>query len=195
MHRDWVPHAAEFLGTDFEDGADVDILADVHRLSRVVGEERLTSSSCSTFEHLKYPTVAAHEVMKALKVGGCCTSRPTSRSRSTAIRRLLSLLAEALASLFGTTMGLEIVATNNDFPAQIYSRRLDDSHRFLAFLNTTLWGRSGRDAGQYLDTTSRTSRRSHAWPLGVGRSSEARSPMIPNTRTRRFARCLARPRR
>ena len=40
MHRDWVPHAAEFLGTDFEDGADVDILADVHRLSRVVGEER-----------------------------------------------------------------------------------------------------------------------------------------------------------
>src|SRR6202023_2373035 len=27
MHRDWVPHASEFLGTDIEHGADVDIVA------------------------------------------------------------------------------------------------------------------------------------------------------------------------
>ena len=150
MHRDWVPHAAEFLGTDFEDGADVDILADVHRLSRVVGEERFDIIlSCSTFEHLKYPTVAAHEVMKALKVGGLLyiqthQSFPLHGYPSDYFR----FSREALASLFGTTMGLEIVATNNDFPAQIYSRRLDDSHRFLAFLNTTLGAEAGADAGR-----------------------------------------------
>ena len=40
LHRDWVPHAAEFLGTDIEAGPDVDIVADLHRLSRVVGVER-----------------------------------------------------------------------------------------------------------------------------------------------------------
>lgn len=45
----------------------------------------------------------------------------------------------ALASLFGTDMGMAIVATEYDYPAQIYSRRLSDSHRHLAFLNTLLW--------------------------------------------------------
>ena len=71
MHRDWVPHAGEFLGTDMEVGPDVDIVADVHRLSETVGGERFdVILSCATFEHLKYPTLAAHELMKALKVGG-----------------------------------------------------------------------------------------------------------------------------
>ena len=71
MHRDWVPHAAEFLGTDIEAGPDVDVVADLHRLTDVVGRDRFdVILSCSTFEHLKTPTLAAHELMKALKVGG-----------------------------------------------------------------------------------------------------------------------------
>jgi len=71
MHRDLVPHAAEFLGTDLVPGADVDIVADVHRLSEVAGEEAFdVILSFSTFEHLKYPHRAAHEVLKTLTVGG-----------------------------------------------------------------------------------------------------------------------------
>ena len=36
MHRDWVPHAAEFLGTDLQHGADVDVIADAaHALEHV----------------------------------------------------------------------------------------------------------------------------------------------------------------
>jgi SAM-dependent methyltransferase len=142
MHRDWVPHASEFLGTDVEDGADVDIVADAHRLSAAVGEERFdVILSCSTFEHLKYPTLAAHEIMKSLKVGGVLyvqthQSFPLHGYPSDYFR----FSQEALASLFGTTMGLEIVATNNDFPAQIFSRRVEELHRLPAFLNTTLWG-------------------------------------------------------
>jgi hypothetical protein len=71
MHRDWVPHAAEFLGSDIAGGA-----RRRHRGRRAPpvgrrGEERFdVIISCSTFEHLKYPAVAAHEVLKALKVGG-----------------------------------------------------------------------------------------------------------------------------
>ena len=38
MHRDLVPPAATFLGTDLVPGDDVDIVADVHRLSEVAGE-------------------------------------------------------------------------------------------------------------------------------------------------------------
>jgi hypothetical protein len=40
MHRDWIPHAREFLGTDVEPGADVDVVADAHRLVDTVGMER-----------------------------------------------------------------------------------------------------------------------------------------------------------
>jgi hypothetical protein len=142
MHQDWVPHAREFLGTDVEEGPDVDIVADAHRLSAVVGEERFdVILSCSTFEHLKYPALAAHEIMKSLKVGGLLyvqthQSFPLHGYPSDYFR----FSQEALASLFGTTMGLEVVATNNDFPAQIFSRRVADLDRLPAFLNTTLWG-------------------------------------------------------
>jgi hypothetical protein len=142
MHRDWVPHASEFLGTDFEDGADVDIVADVHRLTAVTGPERFdVILSFSTFEHLKYPTLAAQEIMTALKVGGLLyvqthQSFPIHSYPSDYFR----FSRDALASLFGTTMGFEVVATGYEFPAQIYSRRIEDSHRHPAFLNTTLWG-------------------------------------------------------
>lgn len=141
-HRDWVPHASEFLGSDIEPGLDVDVVADVHRLSDVVGSERFdVILSCSTFEHFKYPTVAAHEIMKALRVGGLLfvqthQSFPLHGYPSDYFR----FSQNALASLFGTEMGFRVVATNYDFPARLYSRRLRDSHRHPTFLNTTLWG-------------------------------------------------------
>src|SRR5262249_25204386 len=70
-HQEWVPNAGEYLGTDIESGVDVDIVADVHRLTQVTGEEQFdVIISCSTFEHLKYPHLAAHELMKALRIGG-----------------------------------------------------------------------------------------------------------------------------
>jgi SAM-dependent methyltransferase len=142
MHRDWVPNAGEFLGSDIQPGPDVDIEADLHRLSEVVGSERFdVIISCSTFEHLKYPTLAAHEVMKALKVGGLLfvqthQSFPLHGYPFDYFR----FSREALASLFGTEMGFRVEATNYDFPVQLYARRLPGAQRYPAFLNTTLWG-------------------------------------------------------
>ncbi len=142
MHRDWVPHAFEFIGTDIQGGPDVDVVADVHSVSRVVGEERFdVILSCSTFEHFKYPTLAAHELMKALKVGGLLylqthQSFPLHAHPSDYFR----FSQEALASLFGTTMGFHVVATNYDFPVRMYSRRDAALQSSQAFLNTTLWG-------------------------------------------------------
>src|ERR1700730_7999258 len=70
LHSVWVPNAGEYLGTDIESGPDVDIVADAHRLTQVTGEEQFdVIISCSTFEHLKYPHQAAHELMKALRIG------------------------------------------------------------------------------------------------------------------------------
>jgi Methyltransferase domain len=142
MHRDWVPHAAEFLGTDIVGGEDVDVVADVHVLSEVVGAERFdVILSASTFEHLKYPTLAAHELMRALKVGGVLfvqthQSFPLHGYPNDYFR----FSQDALASLFGTEMGFEVVATNYDFPVRLVSRRDPVGQRMPAFLNTTLWG-------------------------------------------------------
>jgi hypothetical protein len=141
-HRDWVPHAAEFLGTDIEAGADVDIVADVHRLSQVVGEERFdVILSCSTFEHLKYPGLAAHELMKALRVGGqLYIQTHQSFPLHGYPQDYFRFSQEALASLFGTNMGFEVLTTNNDFPIRLYSRRVPGLQLLPAYLNTTLWG-------------------------------------------------------
>ncbi len=150
MHRDWVPHASEFLGTDIEAGADVDIVADLHRLSEVVGEERFdVILSASTFEHLKYPTVAAHELMKALKVGGLIyiqthQSYPLHGYPHDYFR----FSREALASLFGAEMGMEVVATNNDFPIRLYSRRVPGPADGAGVLeHDAVGGEAGTDAG------------------------------------------------
>jgi SAM-dependent methyltransferase len=142
LHRDWVPHAGEFLGTDIEDGSDVDVVADLHRLTEVVGSERFdVILSCSTFEHLKYPTLAAHELMKALKVGGVLyiqthQSFPLHGYPNDYFR----FSQDALASLFGTQMGFEVVATNYDFPVRLFARRVPATQHMPAYLNTTLWG-------------------------------------------------------
>jgi SAM-dependent methyltransferase len=142
MHRDWVPHAGEFLGTDIEPGPDVDVVADLHRLSEVVGEERFdVILSCSTFEHLKYPVLVAHELMRALRVGGQLYVQTHQSFPLHAYPfDYFRFSREALAGLFGTQMGFEVLETNNDFPIRLYSRRVAGTEQLPAFLNTTLWG-------------------------------------------------------
>jgi hypothetical protein len=152
MHRDLVPHAREFLGTDLDSGPDVDVVADVHRLSSYVGEERFdVILSFSTFEHLKYPQLAAHELMKTLTVGGLIyiqthQSFPLHAYPNDYFR----FSRDALAALFGTSMGFEVVATDYDFPAFIYARRDAYANRALAYLNTMLLGeKRGPTPAQY----------------------------------------------
>ena len=56
MHKDWIPHAKEYLGCDVENGIDVDIVCDVHKLSETLGVESFdVIITCSGFEHFKYP--------------------------------------------------------------------------------------------------------------------------------------------
>lgn len=120
----WVPHAAEYLGSDLRPGPDVDLVADVHRLSSVAGEERFdVVISCSTFEHYKYPHLAAHEILKVLKVGGVLfvhthQSFPLHAHPHDYFR----FSREALASCFGTKMGFCVIATDYEYPARIVGR-------------------------------------------------------------------------
>jgi SAM-dependent methyltransferase len=141
-HDDWVPGAGEYLGTDIEKGEDVDIVADVHRLTRVTGEEQFdVVISCSTFEHLKYPHLAAHEIMKALRVGGLLYIQTHQSFPLHAFPYdYFRFSREALAGLFGTRMGFHMLGTAHEFPAKIFSVEAPETADHPCFLNACLLG-------------------------------------------------------
>jgi len=142
LHDHWVPNAGEYLGCDIESGADVDIVADVHRLTQITGEERFDIIiSCSTFEHFKYPHLAAHEIMKALKVGGILFIQthqtfPLHGFPSDYFR----FSREALAGLFSAKMGIHILSTDYEFPVKLHSEHDPGVTDMPSFLNVRLLG-------------------------------------------------------
>lgn len=142
LHRDLIPHAAEHLGTDLAAGPDVDLVADVHRLTAVTGAERFeVILSFSTFEHLKYPHLAAHELMKALTVGGLLFIQTHQAYPLHAYPHdYFRYSREALAGLFGTEMGFRVVATDYEFPAAIRARQVPALAHRESWLNVRLLG-------------------------------------------------------
>lgn len=141
-HFSWIPHASETVGTDVKAGPDVDVVADVHRLSEVVGRESFDIIiTCSTFEHFKYPLLAAHQIMHVLKPGGVIFIQthntfpwhgfPYDYYRFT---------QEALRSLFPEPMGFQVVSTAYEFPCRIVSERDPGAEKAPAFLNVLLFG-------------------------------------------------------
>lgn len=141
-HDEWIPNAGEYLGTDLEGGPDVDIVADAHRLTQVTGEEQFdVIISCSTFEHFKYPHVAAHEVMKALRIGGVLFIQTHQSFPIHAYPHdYFRFSREALAGLFGTQMGFRVIATDYEFPAKVYSPQELFLAKLPSFLNVRLFG-------------------------------------------------------
>lgn len=63
---------ADYVGFDFYDGENVDVVGDAHKLSTYFsGQEKFDLIfSSAVFEHLHMPWVAAVEIQKLLKVGG-----------------------------------------------------------------------------------------------------------------------------
>jgi SAM-dependent methyltransferase len=142
MHVEWVPHAREYVGSDISAGPDVGIVADVHELSRVTGRERFdVVISCSSFEHFKYPHRAAHEIMKVLKPGGLLFVQTHQSFPLHAYPYdYFRFSREALAGLFGTRMGFNVVGTAYEYPARIYSRQDSGTRSQPAYLNVVLFG-------------------------------------------------------
>jgi SAM-dependent methyltransferase len=138
----WIPNASEYLGCDIESGVDVDIVADVHRLTEVVGEEQFdVIISCATFEHFKYPHLAAHQIMKALKIGGVLFIQTHHTFPLHAYPYdYFRFSREALSGLFGSTMGFRVIETKYEFPARVFSSQVPTSFRTPAYLNVCLYG-------------------------------------------------------
>ncbi|MEB3198925.1 MAG: methyltransferase domain-containing protein [Synechococcaceae cyanobacterium] len=144
MHRDWVPHAGEFLGSDFQEGGDVDILADVHKLSQATGRDRFDGIiSCSTFEHIQYPWVACVEIARALRPGGLVFIQTHQSFPIHAYPHdYWRFTTEALETLFCPRAGFELIASAPEFPARILSRRETRALlRAPTYLNVSLLAR------------------------------------------------------
>jgi len=68
-HRDWVPHALEYVMLDVTEGLDVDMVADLHSLPLPTDTYDVIIAS-SVFEHLERPWIAAREVVRVMRPGG-----------------------------------------------------------------------------------------------------------------------------
>jgi hypothetical protein len=61
----------EYVMTDYQNGIDVDIICDLHKTDNIFEKDSFDLIlSFSTFEHLKYPQLCSHNLMKMLKIGG-----------------------------------------------------------------------------------------------------------------------------
>jgi hypothetical protein len=95
--------------------------------------------SFSTFEHIKYPHVATHELMKVLRIGGLLFIQTHQTFTLHAYPHdYYRFSTEALASLFPERMGFRVQATGYVFPAEIHSQ--EDGVQRNAYLDTHLWG-------------------------------------------------------
>ena len=135
------PNASQYIGTDIEAGVDVDLVADVHRLSSYTGESAFDIIITEAgFEHFKYPHLAAHEIMKCLSLGGLIFIQTHQTFPIHAVPYdYFRFSTDALRSLFSKSMGMQIHATGYGSPAAIYSRVDPSGHLAPAYLHVNLF--------------------------------------------------------
>jgi ubiquinone/menaquinone biosynthesis C-methylase UbiE len=140
LHKEWVPHAGEYLGTDFQKGADVDVVADLHHLSRAFDENRFDAViSCSTLEHVQYPWIAAIEICRVLKPGGLVFIQTHQTYPLHAYPfDYWRFSTEALQTLFCEKIGFKTLHSSYEFPAHIFSNRVPSTKHDPSYLNVLL---------------------------------------------------------
>jgi SAM-dependent methyltransferase len=141
-HRHWCHPSANFVMSDFEQGLDVDVVCDVHRLSEGFAKGSIDFIiCCSVFEHVQRPWIAAREIARVLKPEGIVFVQthqtfpihgyPSDYWRYT---------TDALMTIFEDA-ALETLATTYRFPAQVVSDEVPGAGRFPAFLNADIVAR------------------------------------------------------
>jgi SAM-dependent methyltransferase len=140
LHRHFVPHAAEYLGTDFQPGPDVDVVCDAHRLSEAFGSNRFDAViSCSTFEHFQYPWIVAAEIGKVLKPSGLVFVQTHHTFPLHAFPDdYFRFSAKALESLFSASANFKVLGSGHEFRSWIFSLRSLGILKAPSYLNSLL---------------------------------------------------------
>lgn len=140
---------SNYILTDYLSGEDVDKIADIHKFTDIFMPNSIDIIySGATFEHLKYPWIAAHELMKSLKIGGyiyICTNQsfPLHGYPNDFYR----FSRTALESLFSKEMGMEIINTWYDFLADVVPNEEYEGRNKLAesYLNVNLIAKKNKE--------------------------------------------------
>ncbi len=140
LRKDWVPHAREYIATDFQDGLDVDVVADAHHLSAVFGENRFDIViSCATYEHLQYPWIATTEICRVLKLGGMVFVHTVQTFPLHDFPQdYWRFTVDGLKTLFSQHIGFLPIAVDYEFPCTIVSEREPATADFQSFLNVCI---------------------------------------------------------
>lgn len=143
MHRDWFPDASVFVGTDFEAGIDVDVVADLHELSRHFGEAAFdVILSFSVFEHVRYPWIAAEEISKVLAPDGLLFVQTHQSFPIHAYPHdYWRFTTDALEGVFCPGVGYEVLHSEYVFPCAISSDRDPYLSNYPSYLNVHLLAR------------------------------------------------------
>jgi predicted SAM-dependent methyltransferase len=105
----------EYVMTDYQDGLDVDVVSDLHTAHEFVDSTFDLIISVSTYEHLKYPQLVSHNLMKKLKVGGMMfiTTHQTFPLHGYKYD-YFRFSREALEAIFNPRMNMKTMATYFD---------------------------------------------------------------------------------
>lgn len=128
---------ADYIGFDFYEGKNVDVVGDAHKLSTYFDEKFDVIYSSAVFEHLAMPWIASFEIAKCLKVGGIvCITTHFSYSSHERPWHFFQFSDMALKVLFPAELGFECIeaGVSNSIVGR-FSSKVQDTE--LAYQNVT----------------------------------------------------------
>jgi len=148
---------AEYVGFDYYEGDNVDVVGDAHKLSSYFGKDEKFDLiySCATFEHLAMPWVVAKEIASLLRVGGFVFIETHFSYRSHERPwHFFQFSDMALRVLFSESLGFECIDAGMSNPmVGRFSRFADRYLRFERipglYCHSEYLGKKTRDVGDF----------------------------------------------
>ena len=113
---------SRYIGCDFEDGEDVDIVADAHSLSQTFPPDSFDMVlTIATYEHLSRPWVATNEIAKLLKSGGWLYIRTHQTFPLHGYPEDYFRFSTEALSVLCEDAGLRVVQTTYGYPVSLVS--------------------------------------------------------------------------
>ena len=116
-----------YVGSDYHDGPNVDIVGDAHKLRSLFPENKKFGAvfSQSVLEHLAMPWLIAREISGILQIGGLtCHRLPYMVGLHALPWDFYRYTTEGLRALFSPALGFEVIETSYILNTSVYYKEL-----------------------------------------------------------------------